>query len=64
MVKHTQNNLSATADELFEYVWSFCGLVLKGFKERLLKKYIWWKIEKNIMQILNNYNAFGLVSVL
>ena len=27
MVKHTQKNLSAIADELFECVWPICGVV-------------------------------------
>ena len=26
MVKHTQNNSSAIAGELFECVWQFCGV--------------------------------------
>lgn len=31
------NNLSATANDLFERVWPVCGLVLKGLRKIILK---------------------------
>ena len=33
MVKHTQAIRRQIEDELFECVWPFCGLALKGLKE-------------------------------
>ena len=38
MVKHTQTicRLSATADELFECVWPFCKVGLKGLRKDTL----------------------------
>ena len=47
MVKHTQTIRRQIADELFECVWPFCGVALKGLSE-LIEFYSPWNHQRTI----------------
>ena len=67
MAKHTQTIRRQVANELFECVWHFVGLVIKGLK--ITKVYSTWSFEqlainepKTIIKILIEWSILLIVS--